>query len=133
MRNNNALSIFDEMDNFFDDFFKPAKYDMKSDIRQVENGYEIDVEIPGFNKDEINVDYNDGYLTVSANHKENHDEKKHGKLIHQERSYSTLSRSYYVGNIDETKVNAKMNNGILTISVPKAALEAPKGKTIMIE
>ncbi len=132
MRNNNALSIFDEMDNFFDDFFKPAKYDMKSDIREVENGYEIDVEVPGFNKDEVVVDYDDGYLTVSAKHSENKEDKKH-KYIHQERTYSTLERSYYVGNIDKSKVNAKLNNGLLTISVPKASLEAPKGKTIMIE
>ena len=132
MRNNNALSIFDEMDNFFDDFFKPAKYDMKSDIREVENGYEIDVEVPGFNKDEVVVDYDDGYLTVSAKHFENKDDKKH-KYIHQERTYSTLERSYYVGNIDKSKVNAKLNNGLLTISVPKASLEVPKGKTIMIE
>ncbi len=132
MKNNNALSIFDEMDNFFDDFFKPAKYDMKSDVREVENGYEIDVEVPGFNKNEVIVDYNDGYITVSAKHETNNEQKKH-KYVHQERTYSSLERSYYVGDVDKSKINAKLNDGLLTISLPKPSLEAPKGKKIMIE
>lgn len=133
MKKNNALSIFDETDNLFDDFFKPIKYDMKSDVREVENGYEIDVEVPGFNKNEVVIDYNDGYITVSAKHETNNDQKKHGKYIHQERTYSSLERSYYVGEIDKSKVNAKLNDGVLTISLPKASIETPKGKTIMIE
>ena len=133
MKKNNALSIFDEMDNLFDDFFKPIKYDMKSDVREVENGYEIDVEVPGFNKNEVVVDYNDGYITVSAKHETNNVQKKHGKYIHQERTYSSLERSYYVGEIDKSKVNVKLNDGVLTISLPKASIETPKGKTIMIE
>lgn len=133
MKNNNALSIFDEMDNFFDDFFKPAKHDMKSDVREVENGYEIDVEVPGFNKNEVIVDYNDGYITVSAKHETNNEQKKQGKYVHQERTYSSLERSYYVGNVDKSKINAKLNDGLLTISLPKPSLEAPKGKKIMIE
>lgn len=134
MRKNNALSIFDSMDDFFDDFFKPVQNDMKSDIREVNGNYEIDVELPGFNKNEIIVDYNDGYLTISAEHKEeNNSDKKHGKYVHQERTYSTMQRSYYVGNLDKSKVNAKLENGVLTVTLPKASLEAPKGKTIMIE
>ena len=124
----NALSIYNN--NFFDDFFN---YDMKSDIKKTNNGYEIDIEIPGFNKDEVNVCYNDGYLTVSANHKENHEQKKHGKLIHQERTYSTLSRSYYIGDVNKDMINAKMDNGLLKICVPKAK-ELPNSKqSIMIE
>ena len=106
---------------------------MKSDIKKTNNGYEIDIEIPGFNKDEVNVCYDDGYLTVSANHKENHEQKKHGKLIHQERTYSTLSRSYYIGDVNKDMINAKMDNGLLKICVPKAK-ELPNSKqSIMIE
>ena len=124
----NALSIYNN--NFFDDFFN---YDMKSDIKKTNNGYEIDIEIPGFNKDEVNVCYDDGYLTVSANHKENHEQKNHGKLIHQERTYSTLSRSYYIGDVNKDMINAKMDNGLLKICVPEAK-ELPNSKqSIMIE
>lgn len=124
----NALSIYNN--NFFDDFFN---YDMKSDIKKTNNGYEIDIEIPGFNKDEVNVCYDDGYLTVSANHKENHEQKKHGKLIHQERTYSALSRSYYIGDVNKDMINAKMDNGLLKICVPEAK-ELPNPKqSIMIE
>lgn len=124
----NALSIYNN--NFFDDFFN---HDMKSDIKKTNNGYEIDIEIPGFNKDEVNVCYDDGYLTVSANHKENHEQKKHGKLIHQERTYSALSRSYYIGDVNKDMINAKMDNGLLKICVPEAK-ELPNPKqSIMIE
>ncbi len=130
MRKNNALSIFD-IDEFLNDFFKPEKRDMKSDIRELEDSYEIDIELPGFNKDEIKVDYDDDYLIVSAKHEETNKQK--GKYIHQEISYSTLERNYYVGNIDKSQIKAKLDNGVLTINVPKAKLQAPKGKTILID
>ena len=129
-------SIFGE--NMFDDFFsdpfgmmvpqtrdalygKHAKNLMKTDVRETENSYELDVDLPGFKKDEVNVDLKDGYLTISAAKGVDKDEQdKAGKYIRQERYAGACSRSFYVGKgVEPEEIGAKFENGILEISVPK--------------
>ena len=105
---------------------KNAKNMMKTDIRETENSYEVDIDLPGFKKDEINASLNNGYLTISAAKGLDKDEKdKEGKYIRQERYAGAMSRSFYVGeSVKQEDVKAKYENGILKLSVPKKAPEA---------
>ena len=143
-------SIFGE--NLFDEFFdndfmrlpafrdrnplygKHARNLMKTDVRETESTYELDIDLPGFKKDEISVNLEDGYLTISAAKGLDKDEKdKNGKYIRQERYAGACSRSFYVGNVRLSDVSARYEDGILKISVPKGAKrELPSSTTIAI-
>ena len=129
-------SIFGE--NLFDDFMdfpfnddfwgrknplygKNAKRMMKTDIRETEGSYELDVDLPGFKKDEIKASLENGYLTISAAKGLDKDEKdKDGKYIRQERYAGAMSRSFYVGDeVTQEDIKAKYEDGILKLSIPK--------------
>ena len=148
-------SIFGE--NLFDDFFGdfPFYYDdramkdaekklyghkanhvMKTDIKEMSNGYELIVDLPGFKKDEVQVQLKDGYLTISAAKGLDKDEEdKKGNYIRRERYAGSTSRSFYVGNgVKKEDVHAKFENGVLRLSVPKkAAEESEADKYVSIE
>lgn len=144
-------SIFGE--NMFDDFFsdpfgmmvpqtrdalygKHAKNLMKTDIRETEDSYELDVDLPGFKKDEVSIDLKDGYLTISAAKGLDKDEEdKKGKYIRQERYAGSCSRSFYVGeDVEAGEVAARFENGILQLSIPKKEhKQLPKNSTIQIQ
>lgn len=143
-------SIFGE--NLFDDFFndfdmfpawsgrnplygKHARNMMKTDVRETENTYEVDVDLPGFKKDEIHVDLKDGYLTIQAAKGLDKDEEdKKGKYIRQERYAGAMSRSFYVGDVEPDQISAKYEGGVLRISLPREGKkELPKNNTIAIE
>ena len=139
-------NLFDDwMDfPFDDDFFgrknplygKHAKNMMKTDVRETDNGYELDIDLPGFKKDEISVQLKDGYLTISAAKGLDKDEKeKDGKYIRRERYAGTMSRSFYVGEgVEQDDIHAKYENGILKLSIPKKdAKEVEQKKYISIE
>lgn len=142
-------SIFGE--NLFDDFFsdpfgmmnphghdplygKHAKNLMKTDVRETDDTYEVDVDLPGFKKDEIQVDLEDGYLSIRAAKGLDKDQTdKKGRYIRQERYAGACSRSFYVGDVKPEDVSAKYEDGILRISMPKQAKqELPKRSTIAI-
>ena len=123
-------------ESLFDDFFgfpdfgndiekklygKHAANVMKTDVHENDDHYDVVIDLPGFKKDQINLELQDGYLTVSAAKGLDKDEKtKKGKLIRQERYAGAMQRSFYVGDaITEADVNAKFENGVLEISVPK--------------
>ena len=115
---------------------KNAKNMMKTDIRETDDSYEVDIDLPGFKKDEISATLEDGYLTISAAKGLDKDEKdKEGKYIRQERYAGAMSRSFYVGNaITQEDIKAKYENGILKLTVPKKQPEAvQKNKYIAIE
>ncbi len=117
-RNNNDYDLFD----VFDDFFKPMFFDeskeLKTNIRENEKDYELDLALPGYGKDEIKVSLDDGYLTVSAARQKKEEDGK--KYLRREISEST-SRSYYVGkDVTREQIKAKYNNGILSLTVPKS-------------
>ena len=145
-------SIFGEnmFDEFFDDSFdrdffgsgrnplygKHAKNLMKTDIREKDNGYELAVDLPGFSKDEVSVDVRNGYMTISAAKGLDKDEDdKHGRVIRQERYAGSCSRSFYVGDgLTENDIQARYEDGILKLSVPKqVAQPAPEKKYISIQ
>lgn len=143
-------SIFGEnlFDEFFDDNFgmfpvwndrnplygKHSKNLMKTDVRETEDTHEVDIDLPGFKKDEISVDLKDGYLTVSAAKGLDKDEQdKKGRYIRQERYAGSCSRSFYVGDVEPKDVSAKYEDGILKLSMPKQARkELPKSSSIAI-
>ncbi len=107
---------------------KHAGHEMKTDVRETEAGYEVDIDLPGFKKDEINVELNNGYLSISAAKGLDKEEKKEGKYIRKERYAGSMSRSFYVGDaIKQEDVKAKYEDGILRLSVPKKAAEQIEG------
>ena len=115
---------------------KHAKNLMKTDVRELDGSYELDVDLPGFKKDEVTVDLQDGYLTISAAKALDKDESdQKGKFLRQERYAGSMSRSFYVGDdVESTDICAKYEDGILKISVPKTAhTELPQHSTITIE
>ena len=115
---------------------KHAKNLMKTDVRELDGSYELDVDLPGFKQEEVTVDLQDGYLTISAEKALDKDESdQKGKFLRQERCSGSMSRSFYVGDdVEAADISAKYEDGILKISVPKAAQkELPKHTTIAIE
>ena len=115
---------------------KHASHEMKTDVRETDSGYEVDIDLPGFKKDEINIQLDNGYLSISAAKGLDKDEQdKEGKYIRKERSAGSMSRSFYVGNaITQDDIKAKYESGILRLSVPKKAAEEIEGaKRIAIE
>ena len=109
---------------------------MKTDIREHDGGYELDIDLPGFKKDEITIDLDNGYLTISAAKGLDKDEQdKKGKYIRKERYAGAVQRSFYVGDaVTEEDVKAKFEDGILKLSIPKKDAKAVETKkTIAIE
>ena len=109
---------------------------MKTDIKENDKGYELDVDLPGYKKEDVKAELKDGYLTISASNDNTKEEKdEDGKYIRKERYTGSVSRSFYVGKyVTEEDIHAKFENGILKLSVPK--VDAPKveeNKYISIE
>ena len=144
-------SIFSE--NLFDDFFvdpfgmmapvhgndplygKHARNLMKTDVRELDKSYELDVDLPGFKKDEISVDLKNGYLTIGASKGLDKDQQdENGKYIRRERYAGVCSRSFFVGDaIRPEDISAKYEDGILRLSVPKTVhKELPEASAITI-
>ena len=118
-------NVFDDwMDFSFPDvdkvlYGKHAKNVMKTDVKETDNSYEVDIDLPGFKKDEIEAKLENGYLTISAA-KGLDKEEKDGKYIRKERYSGAMSRSFYVGDeLKQEDIKAKYEDGILKLSVPK--------------
>lgn len=107
------------LDDFFDDFTPDVKINnMKCDIYEKENKYFIEMDIPGYNKEDINVECEDGYLTITAS-KENVVDEEEKNYIRKERSYGKYQRQFYIGNVDEENIKAEFDKGILKVIVPR--------------
>ena len=127
--------------NWFDDLFdrsfqmvpwpeerelygKHARNLMRTDVHETDAGYEMNVDLPGFKKDDIHVDLKDGYLTVRAEKNLEKEEKQEKKLIRSERYVGSMSRSFYVGELRPESIKCKYEDGVLTLNFPKQ--EQPK-------
>lgn len=122
-------SIFGE--NLFDDFFsgfaKPFSsvsnqtVAMKTDVKELDNSFELDIDLPGVKKEDVKAELTDGYLTISATHgTQTEDKDNGGKYIRRERYFGSASRSFYVGDqIKQEDIKARFENGILKLSIPK--------------
>ena len=123
-------------DDFLDDFDTKKGFNslMKSDIYEKNNEYHIEMDIPGFKKDDVKISFDDGYLTVSCEkNEEKKEEDKDKKYIRRERSFhESCERKFYIGNVDEEKINAEFKNGTLSIVVPKEEKEKESKKYINI-
>lgn len=147
-------SIFGE--NLFDEFFSdpfdlmrmPALHDgrdqlygkharniMKTDVREVGGNYEVDIDLPGFKKDEIQVELKNGNLTISAaKGLDKNEQDQQGRYIRRERYVGTCSRSFYVGDLRQEDISAKFEDGILKLTMPKAEQKKlPQSNFIAIE
>ena len=133
-------------DRFFDDMFnlsfpeltantrKARVPAMKVDILETEDGFALDLELPGFKKEDVSVKLSDGYMTVTASRNEDKEEKAEGKVIRKERYSGSVSRSFFVGKqVSEDLIKAKFEDGILKLSVAKPALPEKKESLITIE
>ena len=141
----NLMDVFDDFDrNFFRGFGnvdralygKHAQHMMKTDVKETDEGYEVDVDLPGFKKDDIHLELNNGYLTISTeNSLEKTNENKKGKMLRQERYSGVMQRSFFVGeHMTEEDIKASYESGVLHIIVPKKdAPKVPERKTILIE
>ena len=148
-------SIFNDnlFDSFFnDDFFWPqmsngtdrasrklyghrANEIMKTDVKELENGYEVAIDLPGFKKENVTCELKDGYLTVSAEKKLEEDEKTEtGKYIRRERYTGSQSRSFYVGEgIHEDDIHASFQDGILKLDIPKQPVQQVEDKRHFVQ
>ena len=110
---------------------------MKTDIRETDGSFELDIDMPGFNKEDLKAELKEGYLTISAStNKDNGEKDENGRYIRRERYVGSCSRSFYVGeDIKQDDIKAKFENGILKISVPKkeAQPKVEEDKHIAIE
>ena len=121
----------DLFDDIFDDFMKPARATrsnymtqstvMKTDIKELDKAYQLDVELPGIEKENVSVELKDGALEIKVVNEVNNDEKdEKGRYLRRERFYGSCSRSFYVGeDVKQEDIKAKFDNGVLTITVPK--------------
>ena len=144
-------SIFGEnlFDDFFDDFYRPAvrraphraaapvNTVMKTDVKETDQAYELDIDLPGYKKEDVKAELKDGYMTITASRNTSNDEKdENGKYIRRERFMGTCSRSFYVRDVvTEQDITAKFEDGILKVTVPKkeAKPQVEENKYIAIE
>ena len=115
---------------------KHAAHVMKTDLKEHDDGYELKVDLPGFKKDQIQLQLQNGYLTISAAKGLDEEGKdKKGHIVHQERYEGSMTRSFYIGeNVKEEDVQAKFEDGVLTLDFPKEKPVAlPERKTIQIQ
>lgn len=119
------------LDDVFDDFMTPSNNAMKCDVYEKDGNYNIEVDIPGFKKEDIKVETKDGYLTIVAEKKEKENEENKNYICH-ERRYGKYERSFYLGELRTDDISAKFEDGILKIKVPKIE-ETENKKLIEIE
>ncbi len=123
----------------FNDFFNDdmlSKFNssgsFKTDIRETPEEYIVHAELPGVKKEDIKIDYNNNYLTISAT-RNNESEEKKDNYIRRERSYGSVSRGFYISNVNKDSIKAKFDNGVLNIELPKKELTANNSTQILIE
>ncbi|KRM86348.1 Hsp20/alpha crystallin family protein [Lacticaseibacillus thailandensis] len=138
MRRNDMFAdpFFDNLGrHFFDDFFAPRQVrGLKTDIEDRGNSYVARVDVPGINKDDIHLNYQDNVLSIQVTkHTDADHSDKDGNLLMQERSYGSMSRSYRLPYVDADQIKASYNDGVLSITLPKVKEEEQTGHEINID
>lgn len=107
---------------------------MKTDVKETDKAYELDIDLPGFDKENVQIELNDGYLTINAStNEEKEDKDENGTFLRKERFVGSCRRSFYVGDdVSEDDISAKFENGILSINVPKKELPKPEDRKRLI-
>ena len=147
MKGDDSMSLIPRMmpnrlylDDVFDDFMFPSMKDsdfgkMKCDIYEKNGVYHLEMDIPGFDKKDVNIEIDENdYLTITAEkNSENNEEDNDKNYIRKERSYGKYQRSFYLGDVDKEKIDASFDNGILKITMPKKEEIKSSKKTIEIQ
>lgn len=131
----NDSDLFATFDHFARDFFRNSNADLpafRTDIRDNGESYLLEADLPGFRKEDINLDVKDNVLTVSARHETEHDERE-GKYLRRERRYGSFSRSFDVSGINESEISASYEDGVLKLQLPKAQPQIPDSRRIDIQ
>lgn len=131
----NSIAVPYRFNEAFDRVFKSSFFDsdvFRTDIRREEDHYLLEAELPGFSKEEISLDLKEGILTIRAEHKEEQEDKT-GDYIRRERRFGSYSRSFNINGIDEEKISAVYENGILKLRLPKIMPIEPEVRKIAIE
>jgi len=133
VRRGRDYDVFDMMDDFFNQsmFSRSVPERMKTDIKQTENEYVIEAELPGFDKKDIKLELKNNYLTIQAGKDEEKEEENNGYLRRERRS-GQVCRSFYVEGINQEEIDAKYENGILSVKLPKKQKEEEVLNTIEI-
>lgn len=127
-------SLFDAFDSLFKPMFADEQRDMRTDIKESDTDYELEIEMPGFQKDRISVSLEDGYLNVSGTKNTKEESENQGKKYLRKEISEAFQRSYYVGtDINEDSIKAKYDNGILSLIIPKPQPKTPQLRSINIE
>ncbi len=136
------LSLYRKNRDFFEDFFNDFRVAtpntitgmMKTDIKETDTSYKLAIELPGYDKDNIKVSIDDGYLVIEAETKKETEEKDNtDKFLRRERYYGTMKRSYYIGNVDIDEVKGSFDKGILHLEVPKEIKKIPEKKYLELK
>lgn len=134
------LGFYDPFYEDWDDLFRFPKetnhksHLMRTDVKENEKTYQLDIELPGVKKEDVDLSLRDGYLTISYEHKNEKETKEEGRYVRRERFYGSLSRSFYVGeNVSEEDISASLENGVLTIEIPKESKVNREVKKISIK
>lgn len=114
------------MNDIFDDFMPSKESNMKCDIYEKDGDYHIEMDVPGFGKDEIKIEASKDYLTITAEKTSEVNEDDNKNYIHRERTYGKYQRSFYLRDLDSSNIDAEFSNGVLKIVVPKKEEQANK-------
>lgn len=131
-RSYNPFAIFNDFDrDLFGGRF-PADT-CKTDVRDENDKYIVETELPGFEKEDISIDIDGSHLILSAEHKTESEDKTNGKYIHRERTYGSYRRSFDISEVNADKIEAEYKNGVLTMTLPKKSAEIPAAKRLEIK
>ena len=127
-----AYDPFKEMEEFERRFFGQRTPAMKTDIRETENAYILESDLPGFSREDIHAEINNGYLTIRAEHK-SENEDKNESYLRRERSYGSFSRTFDLDGIDAEAITASFKNGVLTLELPKMQQKVEEARKVEIK
>lgn len=130
-----SYDLFNAFHDFEKDFFgsETSFNSCKTDIKDNGDKYVLEAELPGFDKQDINLDIDGGFLTLTAEHSSENEEKDNdGKYIRRERSYGSYRRSFDISNVNADKIDAEYKNGVLTVALPKKEIAPPETKRLEI-
>lgn len=127
-----AYDPFKEMEEFERRFFGQRTPAMKTDIRETENAYILESDLPGFSREDIHAEIKDGYLTIRAEHR-SENEDKNESYLRRERSYGSFSRTFDLDGIDAEAITASFKNGVLTLELPKMQQKVEEARKVEIQ
>ena len=127
-----AYDPFKEMEEFERRFFGQRTPAMKTDIRETENAYILESDLPGFSREDIHAEIKDGYLTIRAEHR-SENEDKNESYLRRERSYGSFSRTFDLDGIDAEAITASFKNGVLTLELPKMQQQVEEARRVEIK